>query len=257
MDAGAHFGHQTQRWNPKMLPYIYGARNGVHILNLDVSLKRWEIARKFIVDKIALGGNLLMVGTKTQAREIIEQEATRCGAHFVSSRWLGGALSNFQTIRNSIERMRRRETLLADASVEGSKVRLSKKEKLDISREVKKLNTNLGGLRNMKRVPDVIFIVDIVKEEIAVAEANRLHIPVIALVDTNADPTKVTFPIPSNDDSTRTIKLFAAAVADAVIEGRSIYRSRFAETAHAGERMANGRHEAAVAAAPTTEAASA
>jgi small subunit ribosomal protein S2 len=226
IDAGAHYGHQTQRWNPKMLPYIYGARNGVHIINLDLTMKRWEIARKYIVDRVSLGGNVLFVGTKQQAKDIIKEEASRCGAFFVSSRWLGGCLSNFQTIKNSIERMRKMETLLADASAENSKVKLTKKERLDISRQVEKLEANLGGIRHMRKVPDVIFIVDVVKESIAIAEANRLHIPVVALVDTNADPGAVAFPIPSNDDAARTIRLFCSGVADAIIEGRAIQAAR-------------------------------
>jgi small subunit ribosomal protein S2 len=173
-----------------------------------------------------LGGNVLFVGTKQQAKEIVKEEALRCGAFFVSSRWLGGCLSNFQTIKNSIDRMRKMETLLADASAENSKVKLTKKERLDISRQVEKLEANLGGIRNMKKVPDVIFIVDIVKESIAIAEANRLHIPVMGLVDTNADPAAVAFPIPSNDDAARTIRLFCAGVADAIIEGRAIQAAR-------------------------------
>lgn len=246
LDAGAHFGHQTQRWNPKMLPYIYGARNGVHIINLDLTLKRWEIARKFIVDRVSLGGNVLMVGTKQQAKDIIREEASRCGAFFVASRWLGGCLSNFQTIKNSIERMRKMETLLHEAAQEGSKVRLSKKERLDISRQLEKLDANLGGIRGMKKVPDVIFIVDIVKEEIAVAEATRLHIPVVALTDTNSDPTQVAFPIPSNDDAARTIKLFVSAVADAILEGRAMYNARFPgdrqEQGDVRGSVANGSH---------------
>lgn len=226
MDAGAHYGHQTQRWNPKMLPYIYGARNGVHIINLDLTLKRWEIARKYIVDRVALGGNVLFVATKQQAKDIVKEEATRCGAFYVASRWLGGCLSNFQTIKNSIERMRKMENLLAEASAENTKVRITKKERLDISRQVEKLEANLGGIRNMKKVPDVIFLVDVVKEQIAIAEANRLHIPVVALVDTNADPGAVDFPIPSNDDAARTLKLFLSGVADAINEGRAIYKAR-------------------------------
>ena len=146
MDAGAHYGHQTQRWNPKMLPYIYGARNGVHIINLDITLKKWEIARKYIVDRVALGGNVLFVGTKLQAKDIIKEEALRSGAFYVASRWLGGCLSNFQTMKKSIERMRKLENLLAEANEENSKVRLHKKERLDISRQVEKLEANLGGL---------------------------------------------------------------------------------------------------------------
>lgn len=227
MDAGAHYGHQTQRWNPKMLPYIFGARNGVHIINLDLTLKRWEIARKYIVDRVSLGGNVLFVGTKQQAKDIIREQATRCGAFYVASRWLGGCLSNFQTIKNSIERMRKLESLLADAAQENTKIRITKKERLDISRQVEKLEANLGGIRNMKKTPDIIFVVDIVKEAIVIAEANRLHIPVVALVDTNADPNGIAFPIPSNDDATRTIQLFLSAAADAVNEGRAIYQARF------------------------------
>jgi small subunit ribosomal protein S2 len=226
MDAGAHYGHQTQRWNPKMLPYIYGARNGVHIINLDLTMKRWEVARKYVVDRVSLGGNVLIVGTKQQAKDIIKEEATRCGAHFVSSRWLGGCLSNFQTMKNSIERMRKLESLLADASNDSSKVRLTKKERLDMSRQLEKLEANLGGIRNMKKIPDLIFVVDVVKEHIAIAEANRLHIPVMALVDTNADPAQIAFPIPSNDDATRAIRLFLSALADAILEGRSIHQAR-------------------------------
>jgi small subunit ribosomal protein S2 len=249
MDAGAHYGHQTQRWNPKMLPNIYGARNGVHIINLDITMKKWEIARKYIVDRVSLGGNVLFVGTKQQAKDIVREEATRCGAFFVASRWLGGCLSNFQTMKNSIERMRKLENLLNEAAQEGSKVKLNKKERLDISRQLEKLEANLGGIRNMKKVPDVIFLVDVVKESIAIAEANRLHIPVVALVDTNADPAAVAFPIPSNDDAARAIRLFSSAVADAIIEGRAIYQARIPQTPSSAERAqaANGAHSAGAA----------
>jgi small subunit ribosomal protein S2 len=244
MDAGAHYGHQTQRWNPKMLPYIYGARNGVHIINLDLTLKKWEVARKYIVDRVALGGSVLFVATKLQAKDIVKEEATRCGAFYVASRWLGGCLSNFQTIKNSIERMRKMENLLAEAAQEGSKIRINKKERLDMSRQVEKLEANLGGIRNMKKVPDVIFLVDVVKEQIAIAEANRLHIPVIALVDTNADPGAVNFPIPSNDDAARTLKLFLSAAADAVLEGRAIYKARVPGESQNGGSESSKRQEA-------------
>jgi len=249
MDAGAHYGHQTQRWNPKMLPYIYGARNCVHIINLDLTLKKWEVARKYIVDRVALGGNVLFVATKQQAKDIVKEEATRCGAFYIASRWLGGCLSNFQTMKNSIERMRKLENLLNEAAQEGSKVKLNKKERLDISRQLEKLEANLGGIRNMKKVPDVIFLVDVVKESIAIAEANRLHIPVVALVDTNADPAAVAFPIPSNDDAARAIRLFSSAVADAIIEGRAIYQARIPQTPSSAERAqaANGAHSAGAA----------
>jgi small subunit ribosomal protein S2 len=250
IEAGAHYGHQTQRWNPKMLPNIYGARNGVHIINLDITMRRWEIARKYIVDRVSLGGNVLFVGTKQQAKDIVKEEATRAGAYFVSSRWLGGCLSNFQTIKNSIDRMRKLEGLLAEAAVENSKVKLTKKERLDISRQLEKLEANLGGIRNMRKTPDIIFIVDVVKESIAIAEANRLHIPVIGLVDTNADPASVAFPIPSNDDAARAIRLFCSAVADAIIEGRAIQASRSPAGSQGGgdtgerREAANGSHAA-------------
>lgn len=254
LDAGAHFGHQTERWNPKMLPFIYGARNGVHIINLDLTQKRWEQARKYIVDRVALGGNVLFVGTKLQAKDIIHEEAKRAGAYYITSRWLGGTLTNFQTIKNSIDRMRRIEGLLADAAIEGSKVRLLKKEKLEMTRELEKLEASLGGIRNMRKLPDLLFVVDVVKEEIAVKEARRLHIPVIGLVDTNADPEPISFPIPSNDDSSRTIRLFVHAVADAIIEGRRVYESRFPQN---GDKNAKNGHAVAEATqAPTAAEAS-
>jgi small subunit ribosomal protein S2 len=226
IDAGAHYGHQTERWNPKMLRYIFGERNGVHIINLDKTLQRWIEARKFIFDKIAQGGSILFVGTKLQARDIIREEATRCGAHFITSRWLGGTLTNFQTIRNSLGRIKKLEDLLALSQDEASNVRLNKKERLTISRELDKLNANLGGIRSMKSPPSVIFLVDLNKEDIAIKEATRLKIPVIALTDTNVDPTLVQYPIPSNDDSARTLRLFVGAVADTVVEARKQYEAR-------------------------------
>jgi len=228
LDAGAHFGHQTERWNPKMLPYIFGVRNNTHIINLDITLKLWERARKFVSDVLARGGTILFVGTKTQARDIIAQEAERCAGYHVTSRWLGGTLSNFQTIKNSIDRMKKLEDLLAEAEKPDTKVRLVKKERVTIAKQLEKLSATLGGIRLMKRPPDVIFVVDIIKEAIAVSEAKRLHIPVVALVDTNTDPNDVEFPIPSNDDAAKTIKLFTAGIADAVIEGKTSFESRMA-----------------------------
>ena len=226
LEAGAHFGHQTSRWNPKMLPSIYCAKNGIHILNLDVTLAQWTRARKFIVETVGRGGTVLFVGTKIQAREIVQHEATRGTAFYVTTRWLGGTLSNFQTIKNSIDRMRKLEELLAQAEVEGTKIKLNKKEKLEITREVGKLEQSLGGIRQMKRTPDVIFVIDVIKEAIAVEEARRLRIPVVAMVDTNVNPDKIEFPIPSNDDAARAIRLFTAAVADAVIEGKAVFNAR-------------------------------
>lgn len=226
LEAGAHYGHQTDRWNPKMLPNIFGERNNVHIINLDETMTRWERARRLIVDTVALGGNILFVGTKPQAREPIQREAARCNGHFITSRWLGGTLSNFQTLKKSIERMRKIEDLLKQANDETSNVKLHKKEKLVMGRLLGKLEANLGGIRSMRKPPELVFIVDVVKESIAVAEAKKLHIPVIALIDTNANPNIVSHPIPSNDDASRTIGLFCAAVADAVIEGRAVFESR-------------------------------
>jgi small subunit ribosomal protein S2 len=226
LGAGAHFGHQTDKWNPKMLPYIYTAKNGIHIINLDLSLDQFKRSRQYLVDTISQGGSVLFVGTKQQAREVVQREAERCGAFSVVTRWLGGMLSNFQTIKNSIDRMRRLEDLLEKSNQDTSQVKLSKKEKLDITREIEKLERSLGGIRNMKKPPDVVFVVDIIKEAIAVAEAHRLHIPVIALVDTNVDPESVDFPIACNDDSSRTIRLMVAAVADAVLEGKTAWEAR-------------------------------
>lgn len=229
MEAGAHYGHQTQRWNPKMLPFIYGARNGVHIINLDATLKAWKRARDFIYSIASRGGTILMVGTKQQAREVVQGEAIRCKGFHVTERWLGGTLSNFQTVRNSIERMKKLEELLMKAADPTQKVRISKKERLSFQREIDKLNASLGGVREMRRLPDVLFVVDIGKEAIAIAEAYRLHIPVVAMVDTNTDPTNIDFPIPSNDDASRTIRLFVAAAADAWIEGRRDYEARLSK----------------------------
>lgn len=224
--AGAHFGHQTEKWNPKMLPYIFCAKNGIHIINLDMTLDRWKRARKFIVDITSRGGSVLFVGTKLQARDIVQQEAARCGAFYVTTRWLGGTLSNFQTIKNSIDRMRKLEDLLVQAEDPNTKVKLSKKERLEIHREVEKLSESLGGIRHMKRLPDAVFIVDVVKEDIAVKESRRLKIPVIALVDTNASPDGLDFAIPCNDDATRAIRLMLAGAGDAVMEGRGLFEAR-------------------------------
>lgn len=227
--AGAHYGHQKVRWNPRMLPFIYGERNKIHIINLDLTMKAWQRARQYIVDRVSTGANILFAGTKQQARDIISSEARRCGAFYVSSRWLGGTLTNFQTIRNSIDRMAKLEELLVKVDQEGSKIKLNKKERLEISRQIEKYEVALGGIRTLKRPPEVLFVVDINKEHIAVAEAKRLHIPIIALVDTNCDPTTVEFAIPSNDDASRTIRLFTAAVADAVIEGRALADARVSQ----------------------------
>ncbi len=209
-----------------MLSYIFAEKNGVHIINLDETMRAWEKARKYIVDRVSMGGTLLYVGTKLQCRDIVQEEANRAGAFFVTSRWLGGTLTNFETLKNSINRMKKLEELYANSQVPDSGVKLNKKERLGIQRQLEKLNANLGGIRNMRKIPELVFIMDINKDDIAVAEAKKLRIPVIALVDTNVDPELIDFPVPSNDDSSRTLRLFAGAVADAIIEGKKIYESR-------------------------------
>jgi small subunit ribosomal protein S2 len=236
LDAGAHFGHQTHRWNPKMLPYIYGERNGIHILNLDLTLKHWHKARKFLFDVASRGGNILFVGTKHQSKESVHSEAARSKSFFVTDRWLGGTLSNFQTIRTAIERMKKLEDLLQQAEQENTKVKLVKKERVRIRKELDKLQASLGGIRDMRKVPDVVFITDIVKESIAVAECQKLHIPVVGIVDTNADPDQVEFPIPSNDDAPRVTKLLLASAAEAIIEGRRIFEASNPQESEGGRR---------------------
>ncbi len=227
MKAGAHFGHQTDKWNPKMAPYIYGERSGLHIINLDQTIDMWRKARKVIVDTTSKGGSVLFVGTKRQAKDIVKQEAERCGGYFVATRWLGGTMTNFQTIKRSIERMNKYRELVAKAQDPASGVKLVKKEQLRLSREIEKLEASLGGIKTMKGIPSVIFITDVNKEDLAIEEAKRLHIPVIALCDTNTNPRTIDYPIPSNDDGVRTLRLFAAAVADAALEGANIYRATY------------------------------
>jgi small subunit ribosomal protein S2 len=233
LEAGAHFGHQAERWNPKMLPYIYCERNGIHVINLDSTISAWQTARRFIVDTLARGGHIMFVGTKQQARDLVTSEAQRCGAYYMTSRWLGGCLSNFKTIKNSIDRMRKLEEFLVKADAGGTDIKISKKEKLSVTRALGKLSINLSGIRHMRKAPDVIFVTDIRRESIAVAEARSLRIPVVALVDTNCDPELVAHAIPCNDDASRTLSLFTAAVADAVIEGTRLFNSRQSGGAHA------------------------
>ena len=215
LEAGSHFGHRTSKWNPKMKKYIYGARNGIHIIDLQKTVVLVKEAYQFVVDVAANGGKVLFVGTKRQAQEAIKEEANRVGMYYVTNRWLGGLLTNFQTVKKSIERMKKLETMRDDGSFENFK----KKEALGYEREIKKLNFVFNGIREMGDVPDVLFIVDPKKEKIAFAEAKKLNIPVIALVDTNSDPDCIDFVIPANDDAIRAIKLFSSKVADAVIEG--------------------------------------
>jgi len=214
LEAGVHFGHQTRRWNPKMKPYIFGKRNGIYIIDLQKTLKLFHEVAEFVEDLAAAGKRILFVGTKRQAQEAIAEEASRCGEFYVTNRWLGGTLTNFVTIRTSIERLKEAEARLGDENSP-----LTKKERLRLEREREKMAKNLEGIRDMEELPDALFVVDPKKEYIAVSEANKLGIPVIAIVDTNCDPELVDYLIPGNDDAIRAIRLFASRIADAYLEG--------------------------------------
>jgi small subunit ribosomal protein S2 len=216
LEAGVHFGHQTKRWNPKMQKYIFGERNGIYIIDLQKTLKKFREAYAFVRDLAANGGTLLFVGTKKQAQETVYGEATRCGMFYVNQRWLGGTLTNFATIRKSVTRLRKLEEMKETGEVE----RLPKKEVLGLERERQKLEKALAGIKEMDRLPSAVFIVDPRTEKIAMAEARRLAIPIVAIVDTNCDPTGINYPIPGNDDAIRAVRLVTSRIADAVIEGR-------------------------------------
>jgi small subunit ribosomal protein S2 len=220
LEAGVHFGHQTSRWNPKMRPYIFGARNGIHIIDLQQTVTMFKSAAGFVRDLAAAGGNLLFVGTKKQAQESIKEEAVRCGMFHVQNRWLGGTLTNFSTIRQSIDRLRKLEEMENDPKIVDA---LTKKEMLGLRREKEKLEQSLGGIKGMRKLPDAIFVIDPKQEEIAVREARKLGIPVVAVVDTNCDPDMVDQKVPGNDDAIRAIRLFCAAIADAIIEGKALH----------------------------------
>ncbi|MBI2986280.1 MAG: 30S ribosomal protein S2 [Deltaproteobacteria bacterium] len=220
LEAGVHFGHQTSRWNPKMKPYIFGARNGIHIIDLQQTVTMFKSVAAFVRDLAAGGGNILFVGTKKQAQEAIKEEAERSGMFHVHNRWLGGTLTNFATIRQSIERLRRLEEMQNDPKIVEA---LTKKEMLGLRREKEKLEQALGGIKGMRKLPDAIFVVDPNQEEIAVKEARKLGIPVVAVIDTNCDPDMVDCKVPGNDDAIRAIRLFCAAIADAVVEGKALY----------------------------------
>lgn len=229
LEAGVHFGHQTSRWNPQMSKFIYGVRNGIHVIHLPRTIESWSKAREAIIEVAARGGSILFVGTKKQAQDAVIEEARRCGAYYVARRWLGGMMTNFQTIRKSIERMNKVQQILADeeeAQKIGKTTKYTKKERLMMTRELEKLEFSLGGIKDMYSAPSLMFIVDTKREDIAIKEATKLDIPVVAMVDTNSDPNIVQYPIPANDDGTRSIRLFCAAVADAVLEGKKMYSKR-------------------------------
>jgi small subunit ribosomal protein S2 len=218
IEAGAHFGHNTRRWNPKMKPYLYGVRDGVHIIDLQQTVPMLDRALKAIHDAVAEGGRVLFVGTKRQAQDLVKEYAERCGQYFVNHRWLGGTLTNWKTVSNSIKRLKDLEEALAN---EGKLAGLTKKEQLNLQRERDKLNRALGGIKDMGGRPDIIFVIDTNKETIAVAEAKVLNIPVVAILDSNSDPTGITYPIPGNDDAIRAIKTYCELVANTVLGGIS------------------------------------
>ncbi len=215
LEAGVHFGHRTRRWHPKMRTYIFTERNGIHIIDLQQTMRQVNTAYQTVRDTVREGGLVLFVGTKKQAQETIRQEAERCGMPFITQRWLGGSLTNFRTIRQRIDYMQDLERREASGELD----RLPKKEALLLRNEMARLHTRIGGLRTMTHLPDLLFIVDVQRESLAVTEANKLHVPIVAMVDTNCDPDPIDYPIPSNDDAIRAIKLMAGKIADAVIEG--------------------------------------
>jgi len=217
LEAGVHFGHQTRYWNPKMAPYIFGHRNKIHIINLEKTMVMYQDAMKFVRQLSSNKGAILFVGTKRQAREIVREEAERCGAPYVDYRWLGGMLTNFKTVKQSIKRLKDMEQMAQDGSLE----RLAKKEALHYQREIAKLQRSLGGIKVLDALPDALFVIDVGYQKGAVAEARKLGVPVIGVVDTNHSPDGISYVIPGNDDSSRAIRLYARGVADAILEGRN------------------------------------
>jgi small subunit ribosomal protein S2 len=234
LESGAHFGHLTRRWNPKMRPFIFMERNGIHIIDLRKTQLLVDIAREAAYDVASHGRGVLFVGTKNQAKSAVETEAKRSGSNYVSERWLGGMLTNFSTIRKSIKRL----STIDKMEVDGTFEKVTKKERLMLNRERDRLRKVFGGIEDMTRLPGLLFVVDIKKEHIAIKEAKTLGIPVIGVVDTNSDPEEVDFPIPANDDSIRTVELIAKVMADAILEGREIAKTKAADMVAAGEQAA-------------------
>jgi len=231
LEAGVHFGHQTRRWNPKMAPYIFTERNGIYIIDLQKTVKKLEEAYMFVREIAANGGNVLFVGTKKQAGDSVREEATRCGGYYVNARWLGGMMTNFKTIRRRIDRLAQLRKMEEDGTFD----LLPKKEVIKLNLEIEKLEKFLGGIKDMKKLPGALFVVDPRKEKIAVSEAKKLGIPIVAIVDTNCDPDDIDYVIPGNDDAIRAVKLIAGAVASAVIEGRQGEETAAAEKTETAE----------------------
>ncbi|MDR9501977.1 MAG: 30S ribosomal protein S2 [Desulfurivibrionaceae bacterium] len=248
--AGMHFGHQTRRWNPKMKPYIFGARNKIYVINLDKTLPLFNKAYDFIANTVADGGTILFVGTKRQAQETIKEETNRCGMFFINHRWLGGMLTNFQTIKHSVDRMKKIQTMQEDGTINQYK----KKEALMMKKDLIKLQRNLGGIQEMKGLPSAIFIIDPHREDIAVSEANKLGIPIVAITDTNCNPDGIDYIIPGNDDAIKCIKLITGKMADAVLAGKA-RRGEIVETNEdLGAAMAAANTETPQSEAPQAEA---
>ncbi len=234
IDAGAHFGHQTRRWNPRMRPYIFGARNGIHIIDLDQTAVLFKRAYEYAVESVARGGHVLFVGTKRQAVDTIREEAERAGQFYVTGRWLGGTLTNFRTVKGAIERLRELERMFEDGTAEA----LLKKEQMRLLREQARLEKFIGGIKMMNTLPSLLYVIDPHHEHIAIREARKLHIPIIAVTDTNCDPEQIDMVVPGNDDAIRSIKLFTSRIADACIEGqqkRRDYAAQGYQTAPSGE----------------------
>ena len=236
LEAGVHFGHQTRYWNPKMAPFIFGQRNKIHIINLEQTVAKYDEATKFVKQLAARGGTILFVGTKRAARELIAAEAERAGMPYVDARWLGGMLTNFKTVKTSVKRLKDMETVVAEGGAE----RMIKKEGLLFERELDKLNKSIGGIKDMNGLPDALFVIDVGYHKIAIAEARKLGIPVVAVVDTNHSPEGIDYVIPGNDDSAKAIALYAKGMADAVIEGREQNLNGLVEEAGEGRGQAPG-----------------
>ena len=252
LEAGVHFGHQVRRWNPKMKEYIFGERNGIYIIDLQKTQRMFREAISFVTNLIAedKGKTVLFVGTKRQAQDAIREESEKCGQYYVNQRWLGGLLTNFQTVQKSIKRLKDLESMQTDGRYE----KLTKKERIKLDRERESLNKNLSGIKAMSRLPDAIFIIDVKKEEIAVAEANRLGIPIVAVVDTNCSPEGIDYVIPGNDDALRAVRLFASRIADAIVEGNQIATEGGVVNAEPGEEGAEGETAGGLGAAAAAAA---
>ncbi len=246
LESGAHFGHRTNKWDPRMKPYIFTERNGIHIIDLQQTVKLLTQAYHVVRDTVAAGGIVLFVGTKRQAKDIVREEAIRCGMPYVTERWLGGTLTNWSTIYQRIQELKRLERMVESGEIQ----RLTKKEGLLIQREIKRLQLHLEGIRDMERLPDMLFVVDVCEEEIAVREANILNIPVVALVDTNCNPLNVDYIIPANDDAVRSIRLLSGKIADAVLEGKAMRKEEVAAASPVARTQAKAAVERARVATP-------